>query len=46
MSITHAAAGRETLDDKASLITTLPEDLRAALYAIYDQRCTELAEEA
>lgn len=36
------AADRDTLDDKASLIGTLPEDLRAPLYALYDQRYTEL----
>lgn len=36
------AADRDTLDDKASLIGTLPEDLRAPLYALYDQRCNEL----
>lgn len=36
------AADRDTLDDKASLIGTLPEDLRAPLYALYDQRCIEL----
>ena len=36
------AADRDTLDDKASLIGTLPEDLRAPLYALYTQRCTEL----
>ena len=36
------ATDRDTLDDKASLIGTLPEDLRAPLYALYDQRHIEL----
>jgi phage recombination protein Bet len=36
------AADRDALTDKASLISTLPDDLRAPLYALYDQRCTEL----
>lgn len=36
------AADRDTLDDKASLIGTLPEELRAPLYAIYEQRCTDM----
>lgn len=36
------AADRDALDDKASLIGTLPEDMRAPMYALYDQRCIEL----